>query len=143
MLNQPGDKPYVALTHPAHHPERELQSLFLPEELYETRDGCRPRLAGSRRPSRQWSLPQMRSPCEPCFQASLKELTTPDGAVGTVAGPVERYPDDVLFVRPFVVREAACDVRVVVLDANRRQPGLLKLPGVLGREIIGVQVIGN
>src|SRR5829696_2837003 len=85
----------------------------------------------------------MRPPREPFFQASLEELSTPDGAVCTVAGPVEGNPDHALFCGTFVVREAARDVRPVVLDADSREPGFLQLTGVFGGQVLGMQIVGD
>src|SRR5215213_12014034 len=85
----------------------------------------------------------MRPPREPFFQASLEELSTPDGAVCAVAGPVEGNPDDALFCGTFVVREAARDVRPVVLDADSREPGFLQLTGVFGGQVLGMDVVVN
>src|SRR5215212_8441316 len=85
----------------------------------------------------------MRPPREPPFKASLEELSAPDGSVCTVAGPVEGNPDHVLFSGTFVVSEAARDVRVVVLDADSRESGFLELTGVLGGQVLGMEVVGN
>src|ERR687886_1746590 len=85
----------------------------------------------------------MRSPYESFPDAPLQELPTPDGPVGPVAGPVERHPNDPLLTWPLVVRQAAGDVRVVVLHAYAQEPRLLQLAGVLGGEVLGVQVVGH
>src|SRR5919109_1060561 len=85
----------------------------------------------------------MRPPREPFLQASLKELSAPDGTVRTVAGPVEGNSDHALFCGTFVVSEAARDVRVVVLDADSREPGFLQLTGVLGGQVLGMEVVGD
>src|ERR687885_349642 len=84
----------------------------------------------------------MRSPYESFPDAPLQELPAPDGPVGPVAGPVERHPNDPLLARPLVVRQAAGDVRVVVLYTHRREPYLLQFASVLGGEVLGVQVVG-
>src|SRR5919199_4171686 len=84
----------------------------------------------------------MPPPYESFPDAPLQELPAPDGPVGPVAGPVERHPDDPLLARPLIVGQAAGDVGVVVLHAYAREPCFLQLAGVLGGEVLGVQVVG-
>jgi hypothetical protein len=84
----------------------------------------------------------VRPPREPLRYAPLQELSAPDGPVGPVSCPVQRHPDDPFCVRALVVRQAARCVGVVVLHADRGEPRLLQLTGVLGREVLGVQVEG-
>jgi hypothetical protein len=79
-------------------------------------------LADRRRSSWQRGILKVRPPDEPAFQAALKKFPAPDRAVDALAGPVECDPYDALSVGTLVVREAARDVRVVVLDADRREP---------------------
>ena len=70
-------------------------------------------------------------------QASGQEFTAPDRAVGAVAGPVEGHPDH-RAVRS-VVGQAGGDVRVVVLYPL--QVDSVELDGVLGGQVLGVQVV--
>jgi hypothetical protein len=126
-----------------HGGERELQGVFFSIEADELRQCHAPRLADGRRSSRERRVFEMRQAREPSIQASLEELSAPDGAVHAVAGPVEGDPDDALFCGTFVVSEAARDVRVVVLDADSRESGFLELTGVLGGQVLGMEVVGD
>ena len=142
-LHEPGDEPYVPLACLPHHRERELQCLLLAVERDELRERHAPRLADGRRPTRQGGVLQVASPLEAFLHAALEELSAPDGAVRAVAGPVERHPDDTLFCGTPVVRQAARDVRLMVLHADSGEPGFLQLAGVLGGEVLGMQVVGD
>ena len=58
-----------------------------------------------------------------------EEFAAPDFAVGAVAGAIERHADYLAF--DAVIRHAAGDVGVVVLDADGREAGFLQRETVL------------
>src|SRR5919199_1876815 len=141
-LYEPAYEPHVSLPCSPYHRERELQDRLLTVKRKELCEGHAPGLPDGRGPAGQGGVFQMRPPYEPFPDAPLQELPAPDGPVGPVAGPIERHPDDPLLARPLIVRQAAGDVGVVVLHAYGREPGFLQLAGVLGGEVLGVQVVG-
>ena len=70
-------------------------------------------------------------------EVAAEELAAPDRAVGPVAGPVEDRADGGAELA--VLGQARREVRVVVLDAD--QLDAVALDRVLGREVLGVQVV--
>ena len=74
-------------------------------------------------------------------RAQQQDLAAPDRPIRSVAGAVERHPDDRL-PKPPVLREQRDDVRVVVLhEVHRPVPGVAL--GPLARQVGGVQVGGQ
>src|SRR5208282_3353145 len=55
-----------------------------------------------------------------------QKLTTPNGSVGSVAGPIQRYPDDLAF-NP-VLGHATGDMSMMVLYGHGGKPGMLQGP---------------
>ena len=71
-------------------------------------------------------------------EAGHQHLASPQRAVGAVAEPVEGEPEH--RSRATVVDHARRDVGVVVLHRDEREVELL---GELGREVLGVEVVGH
>ncbi len=80
----------------------------------------------------------MRSPLE-AAEVGDQKFTSPDFAVSTVAGAIERDPDD--FAGEMVLRHAACDVCMMMLHADLR---LQRKPlRELGAHVLGMQIVSD
>ena len=108
------------------------------ERGVQVRRGHPPRLPDRGGTARHRDRREVPRPAE-LGQVGDQELTAPDRAVGAVPGPVERDPDDRAGLA--VVGQAGGDVRVVVLDPRQVHP--VQVQGVLGGQVLRVQVVGH